>query len=336
MKVLVTGAGGFLGRAVVTEAVAAGHEVKAMHRPASLPRTAPAGVTVVPGDLRQRGNWQEALKDVDAVIHCAAAASGDLATQLAGTVLATENLLEALPKGLARFVHVSSFSVYDFGAPKWPAALDEGTPLEGRPLRRDAYTQTKLQQERMVRDFCAAQGVPLVVLRPGAIYGPGKDWGFGKAMSVGPVDLIFAPFSRMRLIHVRNCAAAMVAALDEPTAPETVVNLVDDEQPTHWGFHRAARRAGAPTGIGVPVPYWAVRALGGLARFASKAFFGGRARLPEWLDLPRQQVRWRPMRYRNAEAQRHFGKGKVTLAEGLRELARPTLQSKSELEASVP
>jgi UDP-glucose 4-epimerase len=328
MKVLVTGAGGFLGRAVVSEALAAGHTVRAMHRPASLPPagTLPAGVELVTGDLRQPGSWRDALEDLDAVIHCAAAASGDLPTQLAGTVLATENLLAALPGGLRRFVHISSFSVYDFAAPRWPAVLGEGTPLEPRPLRRDAYTQTKLQQERMVRTFCAAQGIPLAVLRPGAIYGPGKHWDFGKALSFGPFDLIFAPLSRMRLIHVRNCAAAIVAALEQPDARETVVNLVDDEQPTHWGYHRRARRAGARVGLAVPVPYLAVRALGGLAWLASKAFFHGRARLPEWLDLPRQQVRWRPMRYRNTEARRLFGDAKVPLAEGMGETVKASLR----------
>jgi nucleoside-diphosphate-sugar epimerase len=133
----------------------------------------PAGVELVTGDLRQPGNWRDALGGIDAVIHCAAAASGDLPTQLAGTVLTTENLLAALPRGLRRFVHVSSFSVDDFAAPRWPAVLDEDTPLERKPLRRDAYTQTKLQQERMIRAFCEAQDIPLAVMRPGAIYGPG-------------------------------------------------------------------------------------------------------------------------------------------------------------------
>jgi hypothetical protein len=75
-------------------------------------------------------------------------------------------------------------------------------------------------------------------------------------------------------------------------------------------------------GLALPVPYLAVRALGGMAWLASKAFFRGRARLPEWLDLPRQEVRWRPMRYRNGEARRLFGKAGVTLNEGLGELAR--------------
>lgn len=327
MKVLVTGAGGFLGRAVVVEALAAGHEVLAMHRPASLPEAemVPAGVTVVPGDLRQGGSWRDALGGIDAVIHCAAAASGDLPTQLAGTVLATENLLAALPSGLARFAHVSSFSVYDFAAPNWPAVLDENTPLEPCPLRRDAYTQTKLRQERMVREFCAAKGIPLAVLRPGAIYGPGKHWDYGKALAIGPFDLIFAPLSRMRLIHVRNCAAEIVAALELPEPGETMINLVDDEQPTHWGYHHGARGAGAPVGLAVPVPYLAVRALGALAWLASNTFFRGRARLPEWLDLPRQQVRWRPIRYRNALARRLFGKQQMRLSEGLQETVATTL-----------
>lgn len=320
MRVLVTGAGGFLGRAVVEAASEAGHQVLAMHRPANLPRQdkQAAGVTVIAGDLRQAGNWQAAVAEADAVIHCAAAASGDLATQLAGTVLATENLLAAMPEGLKRFVHVSSFSVYDFSAPGMGGKLDENTPLEPRPLRRDAYTQTKLQQETMVRDHCRARGVPLAVIRPGAIYGPGKDWDYGRAMRVAGLDLIFAPLSPMRLVHVTNCAEAIVAAIDRPDGGETILNLVDDEQPAHWGFHRRARRAGAAVGLGIPVPYLAVRALGGAAWAASKLFFKGKARLPEWLDLPRQQVRWRWLRYSNDRAKTVLQwKQRVSLAEGL-------------------
>jgi len=320
----VTGAAGFLGRMVVEAALAAGHHVLAMHRPASLPPgQGPANLTILPGDLRRRGAWEGGLAGVEGVIHCAAAGSGDVATQLAGTVLATENLLAALPGTLQRFVHVSSFSVYDFSAPGWHGTLDEATPLEPDPLRRDAYTQTKLQQERMVRAHCAAGAIPLVVARPGAIYGPGKDWGFGKAMSAGRFDLIFAPLARMRLIHVRNCADALVAALTVPVESEEVFNLVDSEQPSHWAFHCRARRAGAAAGIGVPVPYLAVRALGLAARIASKLFFARRARLPEWLDLPRQEVRWRPLRYGNARSQALLGPGTVTLDAGVGELALP-------------
>lgn len=304
MKLFVTGAGGFLGRAVVTAAAREGHAVLAMQRPTSAPRFDGSGPSVRPvaGDLRQPGAWTAALGEATGVVHCAAAASGDLATQLAGTVLATEQLLAALPEGLERFVHVSSFSVYDFGAPRRSGTLDEGTALEAQPSRRDAYTQTKLMQERMVRDHCRARGIPLVVVRPGAIYGPGKDWDYGRAVRVGPLDLIFAPFGRMALIHVEDCATAIVQALRAPIDGELIVNVVGREQPTRWAFHRQGRRAGASVGFAVPVPYAAVRLLGGAARLASRLLFAGKARLPELLDPPRQEARWRPLRFSGAKA----------------------------------
>jgi len=305
VKVLITGAGGFLGRATVAAALAAGHHVLALHRPASPPPASEAtpGLTWIAGDLRQPGEWRALIADAEAVIHCAAAASGDLATQLAGTVLATENLLAALPAALRRFVHVSSFSVYDFDDPGFFGLLSETTAIEKRPLRRDPYTQTKLLQEKLVRRYAADHGIPVVVARPGAIYGPGKTWDYGRGLAVGRIDLVFAPLARMRLIHVDNCADALVAALTAPVEREAIVNLVDAEQPSHWAFHSRARRTGAATGVGVPVPYVVVLALGLAARLASMLFFGSRARLPELLDPPRQRVRWRPLRYSRARGQ---------------------------------
>lgn len=321
MRVFVTGAAGFLGSAAAQAAVAAGHEVAALHRPSS--RLRYGGVQAVGGDLRQVGAWRDALAECEAVIHCAAAASGDLATQLAGTVLATENLLAALAPGLERFVHVSSFSVYDFGAPSWFGELDERTRSERDPARRDAYTQTKLLQEELIRSHCRAHGIPLVVVRPGAIYGPGKDWDLGRAMRLGKFDLIFAPRARMRLVHVDDCARALVAALDAPIEGEIVVNVVGEDQPTHWGFHGRAKREGAPVGIAVPVPYTLVRALGGAAWLASRLFFRGKARLPEMLDLPRQEARWRNLRYSADQAKARLGWTEDTrLSEGMKGISQ--------------
>ncbi|MHA6723778.1 NAD-dependent epimerase/dehydratase family protein [Sphingomonas sp. RS2018] len=318
MKVLVTGAGGFLGRAVAAAAARAGHDVIAMVRPASAGRDdgAVGGIRQVAGDLRQRGAWRDAVTDVDAVVHCAAA-FGDLASQLAGTVLATENLLGAIP-ATARIVHVSSLSVYDFDAPRFSGTLDENTPLEREPLRRDAYTQTKLLQERLVREHAARTGCDLVVVRPGAIYGPGKDWEFGRAIGAGRFDLVFAPSARMRLVHVDNCADAIVAALTVPLDAPLTVNLIDGEQPSHWRYHALARRAGIAPRPALPIPYLAVGALGLAAKIASRLFFRARARLPELLDPPRQRVRWRPLRYPNAHARAALNwTPRVSLAEGV-------------------
>lgn len=316
MKVLVTGASGFLGRAVVDSAVRHGHDVVALVRPAAddpVVADRPGGraggtVTVLRGDLRERGSWRDALADVEAVVHLAAAPSGDLATQFAGTVVATEHLLAALPLDrLRRFVHVSSFSVYDFTAVGVNGTLDEATPLEGHPELRDAYTTTKLAQERLVREACSAAGTPLCVIRPGAIYGPGKDWDYGTAMRVGPARLVLSPRATFRLTYVDNCADAIVLAIDAPGAAGRTVNVVDDELPTHLDFARRCRAAGAPTGVLVPVPWRAVDLLGRLVAFVDRQFLGGRAKTPEILGHRRQQVRWKPLRYPNSTAKDALG-----------------------------
>src|SRR5436305_8304475 len=98
MKLLVTGAGGFLGRYVVAEALRRGHAVRAMVRGSSegLAELDHPALELVKADLRSRRGLTDAVKGVDAVLHLAAAKSGDLYAQYAGTVVATENLLAAM------------------------------------------------------------------------------------------------------------------------------------------------------------------------------------------------------------------------------------------------
>lgn len=320
MKVLVTGASGFLGTATVDAMHAAGHEVVALVRPtADTTRLgwSELGITTIVGDLRQPGDWTDAVKAVDAVVHLAAAPSGGLSEQFAGTVLATERLLGALDlDALTRFVHVSSLSVYDFTAPATGGALDESTLLEPRPAARDAYTITKLEQERLVRETVKSD--QLVVVRPGAIYGPGKEWDHGAALRAGRFALVAASGARMRLTFVTNCADALVAALVAPGAAGGTFNVVDDDLPTHGEFFRACRRAGATPARGITVPWAAFRAVGLAVHVVNRLLFRGRARLPEVVDRRRQTARWRPLNYPNVAARTGLKwKPRVELEDGV-------------------
>lgn len=310
MKVLVTGASGFLGRAVVRAAVAAGHDVIAMVRP-----TADVDmlgwsdtVEIVRGDLRQNGDWQGRIGHVDAVIHLAAASSGDLAHQFAGTVVATENLLASLPlRTLRRFVHVSSFSVYDYAALPAGATIDESAPLEARPDRRDAYTTTKMFQERLVVEACVEAETFCIILRPGAIYGPGKAWDFGRALKIGRFDIIVSPRTRFRLTFVDNCADAIVRAVAAPAPAGVILNIVDDDLPTHGGFHALCKAAGNAPGPAIWVPWLVLAAIGRAVDLLNRLAFKGRAKLPEILALHRQQARWKPFAYNNNAAKNVLG-----------------------------
>jgi nucleoside-diphosphate-sugar epimerase len=305
MRVLITGAAGFLGCAILAEAVAAGHQVTAVVRTA-LPDSGICSldeVRVVPGDLRVRGEWCDALADTQAVIHAAAAAGGDRGLQLSNTIVGTENLLSALSaSAVERFVHISSFSVYDYAGLRTGGVVDENTPLETRPGERDAYTETKLVQETLVREWCGSQGVPCIVLRPGAIAGAGRDWEHGAAVSMGRFSLVFSPRAPFRMISVANCASAAVRALELPKSGDATVNLVDDELPTHAEFFRRCRDAGADLGYMVPVPWAVVSGAGAALQLVNRGVLAGRMKLPEILDHPRQQVRWKPLRYPNDRA----------------------------------
>lgn len=310
MKVLVTGASGFLGRSVVRAAVEAGHDVLALVRPtANVDALAwPKAVRIIHGDLRQVGDWAKQIDDIDALIHLAAAPSGDLPTQLSGTVVATENLLGKLRmESLARFVHVSSFSVYDYSAVGTGGTLTEATPLERKPEKRDAYTITKIIQERLVQDACRKAGTHLVVIRPGAIVGPGKDWGFGRVLKLGRWDVVFSPGATFPLVYVDDCAAAIVKALSAPVPAGSVFNVVDDQLPTYGQFHRLARRVGANVGSALYLPWSVVSLIGGTVSLINRVVFAGRAKVPEFLDRTRQRVRWQPMSYSSRAAKEQLG-----------------------------
>jgi nucleoside-diphosphate-sugar epimerase len=309
MKVLVTGASGFLGREVVRAAAAAGHDVIALIRPTAATNELgwPDSVRILRGDLRQLGDWSKQLGNIDAVAHLAAVPTGDLATQFSGTVVATENLVNNLPmRSLRRFVHVSSFAVYD--CTTMGGTLTEVTPIESSPERRDAYTTTKIIQERLVTAACKAEHTHLVVIRPGAIIGPGKDWDFGRVLKVGRFDLVFSPGVTFPITYVDNCADAIVKALEAPVARGSVYNIVDDDLPSYDRYHRLGRRFGAD-GLGPPlyVPWFGVSLIGSAVALVNRIAFNGRAKVPELLDWRRQRVRWGPRAYSNRAAKLELG-----------------------------
>jgi len=138
VRTLVTGATGFVGRYLVRDLVARGHEVVAVVRPSrSLPAEfAELGVEVLRADLRRPSDeLAAALRDVDAIVNLAAGTQGSWRAAFDLNVLTAEHLAAAIRAAgwRGRLVHVSSFSVYALNQLPAGALVDERTPLEPEP-----------------------------------------------------------------------------------------------------------------------------------------------------------------------------------------------------------
>lgn len=306
MKVLVTGASGFLGRYVVLDAVRAGHQVRALVRAGSaVPAQWPAEVEVVRGDVGDLASLETAVRDQDAVVHLAAMVGGGDADQFAVTVAGTERLLTALEgSSVSRLVLASSFSVYDWT--HGGAVLDEDTPVDGRWWERDGYAASKIWQEQIVREASAASPWDLVVLRPGFIWGPEKPECPGVGEALGPAMVVIGWRTPLPLTWVENCASAFTLAVIAPVADGTTLNIVDDELVTTRRY-AAASAAALGHRARVVLPYPLARGITRLAKATSRGLFAHGGRLPSVLEPRKFEARFRPFAFPNARAKAALG-----------------------------
>lgn len=303
MKVLVTGAGGFLGSRVVTQLLDRGHAVRAIIRPASsaTPDEWRGRAEIVRADLRAAPAMESYFDGVDVLVHLAATVRGSAEAQFVGSVVCTERLLDGMRRAgsTKHIVLAGSCSVYDWTAAR--GTLTEESPLESRPYECDGYTVAKVWQERVARRLTEENDWTLAVLRPGLIYGPGAVPAGGAGIKIGRVFLVVAPFSRLRLTHVENCAAAFADAAEKKATG--TFNIVDDEHVSAWRY--AGRLTGA---FRVPVPYSAGLAIAYLAKMTSRILFppkGGK--LPGILIPRHYRARFKPFQYDTRNAKEVLG-----------------------------
>jgi len=169
-KILVTGATGFIGGAVVRRLLSEGHTVRAMARqPEKAADLGELGAEVVMADLGDEDLLERAVEGCAVVIHCAAQVGpADTRTAFEGpNVAGTENVLVACGKGaVKRFVFLSSISA--FGLPASGVITDDSP----RGLAGEAYSDSKFGAEEAVWSFCHARGLPFTIVRPSCVYGP--------------------------------------------------------------------------------------------------------------------------------------------------------------------
>jgi len=312
MKLLVTGASGFVGRYVVAAALRRGHAVRAMVRPHAtmegLGWRNHAGVEYARCDLRLREGLNQAVAGIDAVIHLAAAMRGDFYTRFAGTVTATEHLLSAMTEsGVDHIVAVSSFAVYDYlRCASW-SALDENSPLERRPQQRHAYAQTKLIQERVIGAHAKKHGWKWTVIRPGAVWGKDHWWTTRLGIQVGRWWVRLGARAPVPLTYVENCAEAIVLAAERPEAVGEVLNIVDDDPPSQQKYMAELRHRIAPRPRVFPVSRAVLQGIALMVTLVNGLCFGGRAKVPAVLVPSSLCASAKPLRYPNRKARALLG-----------------------------
>ncbi|MCP1167182.1 NAD-dependent epimerase/dehydratase family protein, partial [Limimaricola sp. ASW11-118] len=199
-------------------------------------------------------------------------------------------LLDHAASAGARLVLVSSISVLGTAGLAPFARVDEDAPVEPRPEGRDAYARAKIAQERDARAIAARHGVPLRIVRPGAIFGPGRLWNAHMGLPLGPLTLGPRHAGELPLCWLRHAAQILVLAATVPQSnPVEVIHALDDDRPDRARFLTALGRRGLPLG-------WRGfdAAAGLLAPLAP--------RLPGLLRRETLRARLMPLRYDNARA----------------------------------
>jgi nucleoside-diphosphate-sugar epimerase len=308
MKLLITGASGFLGQYVVAEALRRGHQVRAIVRPVTkverISWHAHPNLEFARLDLRRKDGLLEALQGIDAVIHLAAAKAGDFYTQFAGTVIATENLLDSMKAaGVLRLVAISTFSVYDYWNKETGSLLDEESAIESKPLERDEYAQTKLIQESLVREFERENNAPVTIIRPGMIYGRDALW--NACLGAELTDSLWLRIgarAQMPLNYVENSAEAILLAAEKDSAIGQTINVVDDNLPTQREFAKKlfARQNDFPRMI--PVNWTVMRGLTWILWVYNQKILKGQAKFPGIFVPAKLHARFKPLVYSNARA----------------------------------
>ncbi|MCL3860937.1 NAD-dependent epimerase/dehydratase family protein [Actinotalea sp. K2] len=272
MRVLVTGASGLLGRAVVEQVRGAGHEVRTFQRRPSGLR----GVQDVRGSITVPADVERAVVGTDAVVHLAAKVSlaGDPADFARVNVGGTANLLAAaLRHDVARFVQVSSPSVAHTGL----SIMGDGA-LPADPVHaRGDYARSKAEAELLALGADSAS-LPVVAVRPHIVWGPGDTQLVARIVErarAGRLPLLGHGTALIDTTYVDNAASAIAAALerlgetDADGRPGGAVHgrayVVTNGEPRPV----AEMIAGICAAMGVPAPRWRVPAA--LARGAGGA-----------------------------------------------------------------
>jgi predicted dehydrogenase/nucleoside-diphosphate-sugar epimerase len=267
-KVLVTGASGYVGTAVVKALVESGYYVRALTRPTS--KTAALeqlGVEVFLGDIRRLEDVQSASSGMDVIVHAAAGMKGSAEAMVDTCVRGTQNVADAAAEqGVSRIIYIGSFSVYNFNDLKNGECITEDSSLEDKPETRGAYTLGKTRAEHLALAHMGDSAPAWTILRPSLLVGNGRDILAPVGSKLGNFLICMgSPGKKLLMLHVEDLATAVLRLLENENTARKVFVVSDPESPTVRQYTGACIRQSPYERLHVLyVPYLAAR-VGALA-----------------------------------------------------------------------
>ncbi len=257
-QLLVTGANGFVGNALCTEAMARGMAVRgAVRKVCELP--VGAGRHVIDG-FDDCFNLRSALSGVTVVIHAAArahvlreASADPLSEFRQVNVQGTLDLAkQAAAAGVCRFVFISSIGV------NGPETFAQPYSVADEPKQQSAYAVSKYEAELRLKALASQTGMEVVIVRPPLVYGPGAPGNFGSLMRWlkrgAPLPLGAVTHNRRSLVALDNLVDLLITCIDHPAAANQTFLVSDGEDlSTTDLLRRMARAMNVPARL-LPVP----------------------------------------------------------------------------------
>lgn len=296
--VAITGAAGFMGRALSRRLRADGWTVRGVDRHADEARA------IVGGDIAVPGPWQRVTEGADLVIHTAALVSNitprDEAWRV--NVAGTRHVVEAAAAaGVPRLLHVSSVAVYSHDRPDH---VTETWPVR---VAGDVYGDTKVAAEQVVWQAHAAGDVPVTVVRPGDVYGPeSRPWTILPVQMLAAGQVVLPAMGRgtFNPIYVDDLVEAVVVAAGHEGAVGQAFNLTGGqpcETRTFFGHYcrmlgiRGPRVAPTPVAVAVArVVGTTLRALGRPSEVTAATMRMLSATGDVSIDKARRRLGWEP------------------------------------------
>jgi len=307
-RILVTGATGFLGGALVQRLREDGQPLRLLMRRRYAAFEDHCGPHLIYGNLGDPAAVDRALDGIETVYHVGAAMGGGRADYECANIWGTRNVIEScLRHGVRRLIYVSSLTVLDHAGHKRGVPIHEASPSEPRPELRGFYTQTKLKAEQMILQAVKEHGLPAVIFRPGQIFGPGAaTMAPAGTITLGGRWVVAGSGDRpLPLVYIDDVVDALLLAAQNEHIGGSVFHLVDDELVTQKMYIKAAQRKheGSNRVLYCPTPLALLLAAGVavtarvLKRDLPLSVYRVRSLRPLWpcdCSAARARLKWKP------------------------------------------